>query len=112
MPPDVTGKSLQDQIDALGERMESNFSELKVLLRNFEERVRLVETREAGCYPVIQQRMDAAWRTIDQHSADIKALNETIISLKQSNRILTWLGGLLGSTLILWLAGQLLGLIQ
>lgn len=44
--------------------------------------------------------------------AEIKRLSDAILELKQTNRILTWLGGLMGGATVLWLLGNLLGLIK
>jgi hypothetical protein len=113
------GKTLQTQIDELGGRMDAGFRELKEMFRDFEERVRVSEQREAGCQPVVQARIDAAWRKIDEHTSDIKCLNdtikamtETISALRHTNRILTWLGGVLGGVMATWFLMQILGLIK
>ncbi len=110
--PVAYGKALQTQIDELGERMDEGFKELKDMFRGFEERVRTVEQREAGCQPLIQSRLDAAWRQIDTNTSSIKMLTETIVALKHTNNILTWLGGIMGSAIIIWILGQILGLIK
>jgi hypothetical protein len=110
--------ALQKQIDDLGVRMDRGFEELKGLMIGYEGRLRGIETREAGCQPIINSRMDAAWKAIDVHSADIKAhtediqsMKQTIVELKRTNALLSWIGGLSGSAIIVWLIGQLLGLI-
>jgi chromosome segregation ATPase len=112
IPPVGVENALQVQINALGERMDAGFREIKEMLQPLERRVRDIEQREDRSQPLTQSRLDAAWRKIDEHSADLKALNETIVQLKQTNKILSWLGGLLGSAIILWVIGQLLGLIK
>lgn len=105
-------EALQAQIVALGERMDQGFSRLENILSTFENRVRGLENREAGCQPLITSRLDAAWREIDSHTAEIKKLNEVITELRQANRIITWLGGTVGGAIILWIVGQTLGLIR
>lgn len=104
--------ALQAQITALGDRMEQGFNKLESIMTGVEGRVRGLETREAGCQPIITSRIDAAWREIEAHKMEIKKLSDAILELKQTNRILTWLGGLLGSAIVLWIVGQLLGLIK
>lgn len=110
--------ALQKQIDDLGVRMDRGFEELKGLMVGYEGRLRGVETREAGCQPIINARMDAAWKAIDGHSADIKEheeeiqqMKQTIVELKRTQALLAWIGGLLGSAIVLWVISQLLGLI-
>jgi predicted phage-related endonuclease len=110
-PPNATS-ALQAQITALGERMEQGFTKLEQIMTGVEGRVRGLEQREAGCQPIVTARMDAAWKKIDEHEVDIKTLKETISELKHANRILTWIGGLLGSTLIIWFITQVIRLIQ
>lgn len=110
MPTSPTA-ALQDQINKLGERMDRGFSELKEIMTGVEGRVRGLENREAGCQPMVNSRLDAVWKRVDEHDADLKTMKETIAALKHTNTILSWLGGILGSALLLWLIGQLLGLI-
>lgn len=111
--------ALQAQITALGERMDRGFSELKEILQGMDDRVRRLENNEAGCQPLVNSRLNEAWRQLDQHTNDIKALNDafaklkdTIAELQHANKILTWIGGILGSAVIVWLITQLLGLIK
>lgn len=111
-PQPSQNAAVQAQITALGDRMDRGFSELKEIMGCFETRVRGLEQREAGCQPLLQSRLDAAWREIDAHAAEIKKLNDVIIELRQANRIVTWLGGIVGSAIILWIIGQTLGLIK
>jgi hypothetical protein len=113
MTPAASGQTaLQQQITALGERMEQGFTKLESIMTGVEGRVRGLEQREAGCQPIITQRLDAAWKTIDEHTGEIKRLSDAILELRQTNKILTWLGGLIGGATLLWLVSNLLGLIQ
>lgn len=111
--------ALQAQITAWGERMDRGFGELKEILQGIDDRVRRLENNEAGCQPLVNNRLSEAFRQLDKHTADIKTLTDTIGQMKETmaelqhaNKILTWIGGLLGSALILWLVSQLLGLIK
>ncbi|NMC54979.1 MAG: hypothetical protein GYA48_15235 [Chloroflexi bacterium] len=95
--------------------MEKGFDEIKRMIRDFDVRVREVENREAACQPVVQQRLDAAWRKIDEHSTQIKeqdarldAMNNLITKLEQANTLLVWLLGILGAAVIGWLVTQIL----
>ena len=112
MPVQSGQLALQAQITALGERMEQGFNKLEGIMTGVEGRVRGLETKEAACQPIVTQRMDAAWEVIRQHSTDIKALNEAIISLKQTNKILTWVATILSSTVIIWLANLVLEAVK
>jgi hypothetical protein len=92
--------------------MEQGFNKLEKIMTDVEGRVRGVEQREAGCQPIVTARMDAAWKKIDEHEAELKQLRDVILKIEQSNRVLGWLGGLLGSVVVLWLANQILELIR
>ena len=99
--------------------MDRSFTELKEILQGMDDRVRRLENNEAGCQPLVNSRISEAFRQLDKHTADIKTLTDaiaqmkaTITELQHANKILTWIGGLLGSALILWFVTQLLGLIK
>jgi len=94
----------QAQIDALGERMSRGFEEIKTMLLRYEERLRGIETREAGCSPLITARIDAAWRRLDTHDVEISKLNEMIKEVsqtaKQLESISKWLLGIITAVII------------
>jgi hypothetical protein len=104
--------ALQAQITALGDRMEQGFNKLEQIMTGVEGRVRGLEQREAGCQPIVTARMDAAWKKIDEHEVEINQMSDAIVELKQTNRLLTWLGGIVGSALLIWIVSQLMGLIR
>lgn len=64
------------QIALLGQRMDQGLAEIKTMLKGFEERLRALENREAGCQPIVQSRMDAAWRRLDHHDAELNKVVE------------------------------------
>lgn len=92
--------------------MDKRFDHLQEQIAGYDLRLRTMETREAGCAPLMNSRVDAAWRKIEEHVVELKALSRVVAELQHSNKILTWLGGLMGSALILWLITQLLGMIK
>lgn len=99
--------------------MDKGFAELREQIALFDIRVRAMENQHAGCQPLLTSKLDAAWRKIEEHSIEIKALseanqklNQMVTELQHSNKILTWVGGLLGSALILWFVTQLLGMLK
>lgn len=108
----VTNFSLQKQISDFGARLNQvadGVAEIKRMLQDIEKRVRNLEQSDAGSHPLMQSRIDSAWRKIDEHENDIKTLKAAIARLETSNRLLAWLGGILGSTVIIWLVTQILG---
>jgi hypothetical protein len=111
--------ALQAQLTALGETMQQGFSDLKESIKGFDIRLRAVETHEAGCQPALHARIVAVEADQKVTRAEIEALRDTVralkdvvIELRQANRLMSWIGGIVGSALIVWVVGQLLGLIK
>ena len=51
------------------------------------------------------------WVKVDDIADEIKLLKEQVGELRHANRIMSWIAGIIGSAIILWVLGQLLGLI-
>jgi DNA repair exonuclease SbcCD ATPase subunit len=114
----VSNTALQKLISDLSAQMREGIGEIKVTLKSIDERVRALENNEAGAHPLIDSRIDAAWRKLDEHDKRITTLTDTVIEMKQTDaqlqhtkKLLAWLGGLLGSAVVLWLVGQILSLV-
>ena len=111
----VSNLTIQRQIGALDMRLSQlcqDMGEIKTMLKTIEDRVRALETAEAGSHPLMESRIDAAWRKLEEHDKRIDSISASILRLEQSNRALTWLGGVLGSTVLIWLITQVLGVIK
>ena len=111
----VSNLSLQRQISELTARVNQiaqDVAEIKTMLREVEARVRALENHEAGAHPLMESRIDAAWRKIEEHDRRMKAIEDVVARLDHSNRLLTWLGGILGSTVIIWLVTQILQVVK
>jgi len=93
MPPNSLA-GLQPQIDAIAQGV----VEIKTMMRDFDERVRTLEQREAGCQPIINSRLDAAWRKLDNQETEIARLRELIqaqsTTIGQIQTVLKWLAGI------------------
>lgn len=114
-----TTVNMQSQINLLSETMQRGFQELKELLQSIEQRVRTIETSEARCQPMVFSKIDAAWRKIDEHEVKLNGherklaeINDLLQSLRQTNKILTWLGVVLGGTALIWLVNSFLELVM
>jgi hypothetical protein len=102
-------------VDALGERMDKGFTKIEDMLLRFEERLRAAETREAGCQPIVTARMDAAWRKIDLHDAELSSQRQSVTELAHVvNRfegVARWILGiittLIAAVLIAFLTGKI-----
>ena len=112
-------ENLQRQIIQLSDRMDKGFEEIKRILGNVEERIRCLERNDDGYQPLLTARVDVNNKKLDDHEKLIQrhtdlitAINLDIAGLKKTNAILSWLGGIMGSGIIIWLLGQFLGLIQ
>lgn len=111
----VTNTALQSQIASIVtrlDRMSDDITAIKTMLERLDERIRALENSDASAHPLMQSRLDAAWRTIDVHENRIKRLEEMVSELRQANKLLSWIGALLGSTVIVWLITQLLQVIK
>lgn len=86
---------LQNQLRALGDRMEKSLDRIDKVMSGIEERVRVIETREASFHPLLSGNIDAAWRVINEHDKEIKVINKTLDALGQTNNILKWLLGII-----------------
>lgn len=111
----VSNLSLQRQITEFSARLDQvarDVAEIKQMLHAVEERVRALENHEAGSHPLMESRIDAAWRKIEEHDRRIKVMEDIVTRLDHSNRLMAWLGGILGSTVAIWLITQIMGLIK
>jgi len=98
--------------------MDQGFAKLESMLSAVEERLRCLETNDAGYQPLITSRVDAAWRRLEEqqelistHNKMLHAINLEIAGLNRTNIILSWLGGIMGTAVIVWLVGKILELI-
>lgn len=87
--------ALQAQINSLSDRMEKGFNKLEMIMTGVESRVRSVENKEAACSSITTSRVDAAWREIDKHSAQLKGFEDILDKLIQTNNILKWFLGVI-----------------
>ncbi len=88
----------QIQIEQVYDRMDKGFSDLKEMLTRYDERLRLMENREAAFNPVLKSRVDAAWNRLDAHSEEIKTMSESVSLMSRSMGMLEsvakWLLGI------------------
>ncbi len=106
------GGVAQKQIEELGERIDRGFEKLERKLDGIDERVRGLENREAGCQPVITSRLDLLSSDVSDHEKEIQVLKDTVVSLANTVKIVSWAGTILGGAVLLWLINNLLGLIK
>ena len=96
------------------DRIEAGFARLEISIKALDDRMRTEETRIAGFTPLINSRLDAAWKKLDQHQAEIDTLREDLQSLATSTAqiisILKWVMGLvtlvIGSILVALATGH------
>lgn len=111
----ATNTTLQRQLAELTARVHlvaCDVGEIKTMLHQIEERVRRLENNEAGAHPLMESRINSAWQKLEEHDKRIEAITQIVTRLDHSNRIMTWVAGILGSTLIIWLITQILGAIK
>lgn len=111
----VSNLSLQRQIAEFATRLDQvakDVTEIKSMLKAIEERVRALENHEAGAHPLMESRIDAAWRKLEEHDKRLDTMNQIVSRLDHSNRLMAWLGGILGSTVLIWLVTQILQVVK
>jgi len=81
---DTTLRGLQEQINTLGTRMDKGLDEIKTIVSGFDVRVRNVELKEANCNPILTAKVDAAWRKLDEHDAELKEVNKVFEKFNKS----------------------------
>jgi hypothetical protein len=115
-PRTISQETSQAQIDVLGERMDKGFNEIKEMLLRYEERLRGLETREAGCAPLISSRVEAAWRKIDGHETELNNLRATLTEMGkvsgQLESIAKWMLGIFTALIISLMIAFLTGKID
>ncbi len=82
MTPPHNPSALQIQIDSLGGQMKQGFDEIKQMLRDYEERTRTLETREAGCQPIIHARIDALTQDVAEQNTRLATKSQQINTLE------------------------------
>lgn len=82
------------------------------MLKSIEDRVRKLENDEAGTHPLIESRINQAWQKIDDHDKQLATLTKVVTQLQHANSIMTWVGGILGSTLIIWVVTQIMAAVK
>jgi len=118
MPPGSS--AVQSQLNSLGERMEKNFDEVKVMMNGFDSRVREIEKSEAGCRALISERIDAAWNKLDEHTTTLKEINEIVTkqvllvtqlieSQRQLKDILKWVLSIITAVIVVIVIGLATG---
>jgi DNA repair exonuclease SbcCD ATPase subunit len=123
-------EALQKQISQLGDTMQQALQRVESALDKVADRVSALETREAGCQPLINQKLDAAWRKIDEQESSRKILladfeaHKTAIAkevtelkleigkLKTRLDLTMAIGAAVGLACLGWLVSQILGLIK
>jgi chromosome segregation ATPase len=108
----VSNLSLQKQMEDLSTQLRQDIGEIKTTLKAIEERVRALETVEAGCRPLLESQIRTALSRIEDHDKKLSLLSDAVIQLQHANKILTWVGGLLGSTLVIWVVSQILAAVR
>lgn len=92
--------------------MDKGFERIEQKISGFEDRVRAVEQREAGCQPLFASQIQDVQKKVADHALHLQEIDKVIAELRQANKILSWVGGLLTSLVIVWLVNQLLGLVK
>ena len=112
MTESVPVRVVQRQLDDLALRIEKKLDQINETITALDERMRELEKQEAASIPLLNTRVDAVWRKVDEHENNIKDLSKVVNELANTNRILKWILGLftvvLGAVLVGLATGQLI----
>lgn len=100
------------EVVARVDQIVNGIDDIKRLLQQLEERVRALEHSDAASHPLMQARLDTAWQRLNDHEKRIIMLTDITTHLKHTNRTMLWFASILGSTVIVWLITQILGIIK
>jgi len=101
--------ALQPQIDMLGEKVDRGFGELKEMLRSFDERLRKTEQAQAGCQPLVEMKVNAAWKKLDEHDEAITNMTKSVDKLSEIGK---WLLGIITAMIISFLIALVTGRVD
>ncbi len=94
---------LVERVDAVIESQ----TEIKEMILRLDDRLRAIEREQVVEHVKLEAKADAAHRRLDEHEkrisaneASINALKDLIAPLVTANRIMTWIGGALGISVI------------
>lgn len=83
--------------------MDKGFSEMKDMLRTFDERVRNIENRDASLHPMIEARLESITRRVEKHELDLATLNDLLGKIARTSNqmeiIFRWLLGILATVI-------------
>lgn len=95
--------------------LERSMNEMLGMLKEISERLRELETREAGTGATMNAKIDALWRKTDEHETRLKMLEMDLVSAKIEIRqistrwaLMAWIGAVAGGAVILWIVNGLL----
>lgn len=94
------------------EKMAADIEEIKETLRAFDDRLRALERKEDAIHPVLEKQLLQVCKYIDDHEIKFNELSKAVLRLEQSHRLLAWISGIVGSTVVIWIIQQLLQMMK
>lgn len=102
--PRVDNATLQVQIESIDQRIERGFNDIKTMYLGYEDRLRKIEQSDASNHPLMETRLDAAWRKLEEHSISISNLQRTAdTALTVANKlesIASWMLGIITAMIV------------
>lgn len=102
------------KLENVEKRMDASSCDTAEFRADYERRHAVLDAKVDAAHKRIDEHErngQSKWAHVDAMKADLQSLRDIIIELKQSNRLLSWFSGILGSAVLLWLVGQILGLV-
>lgn len=110
----VSNAVLQSQLNDIVRRLgviETAIIEVKKEVTDRTQYVSDFERSQAALHPLIDARLTAVELQTSEHDKQITKLTESVLELKQTVKIVTWVCGIAAGGIISWLIAQLLALI-
>jgi predicted RNase H-like nuclease (RuvC/YqgF family) len=110
----VSNEVLQHHITELSvhlEHVSSDLCSIKEQLKSLDQRLRSIENQNSSSHPVLEIQISELQKHNIQVEKRLDILERSLLRLESSNRILTVIGGVLGTTTVTWLITQVLNMI-
>ena len=102
--PRATNAMILARLDA----MDARLGRIDTTTQGLEQRMRSMESSNDQQHPLIDERIGQLAAMAKQHEDRLRALEQAVTRLEQTNRLLTWLLALIGAGTLGWIVTNLL----
>lgn len=102
--PRVSNAAIMVRLDAIDARL----SRIDANIGTLDERLRGMETSSDQQHPLIDERISKLSKAMAEHEERLRRLEEAMVKMEQTNRLLTWVIGLVAAGTVGWIVTNLL----